>query len=313
MLAVADAAVEYDEESKGHMSFPPIPSDATDILLKSNSISSISTSQLSGFYQLVKLDLQQNLLTQFPDLSPIKTTLEDLNLKKNDIFVIDGHLISQLVKLKKLDLQWNDIASFPDVSGPPLEILYLRFNPIQLWPTFGGIKATLEQLTLDIRNEEELHADRFQGFSSLDYLNINSNSLQTVPNFTYILDTLTSLQIDNLHLTSAPIGHMAILGKLSSLTLSSVSLWQIPPTCSGPGSWINVMMSAFDPCDCKMVWMKQVVEAGGYVAVHHFKKCWGTSWSSLTSQQLLQGCQPGFPHSKYDFSVVKDFCLLCIS
>ncbi|ELT89432.1 hypothetical protein CAPTEDRAFT_192173 [Capitella teleta] len=66
--------------------------------------------------QLTYLNLIENKLTSFPNLSNIGDTLEDLHVVSNQIESVSVSDVSYLVELVKLYMGYNRIVSFPDLS-----------------------------------------------------------------------------------------------------------------------------------------------------------------------------------------------------
>ena len=80
-----------------------------------NDIDWISADAFNGT-QLEELNLAENELKAFPDLTSIAESLEDLTLENNKINQIDPELFSALTKLRLLDIKGNSLTTVPDFS-----------------------------------------------------------------------------------------------------------------------------------------------------------------------------------------------------
>ena len=106
------------------------------------------------------LDLTQNILNSFPDLSPIKGVLQRLILNFNYITTVPAAMLDGFAVLRELKLNKNYVSSIPDVNIP-MESLELMFNNLTLFPHLPKMGAKLKWLfvagnPLNLVPEEDL-------------------------------------------------------------------------------------------------------------------------------------------------------------
>ena len=94
-----------------------IPSDTEKLYLDRNNISHVSSDDLLGLERLYWIDIRENALMVFPDLSAVAGTLTVLQLYKNQISSVPAARLNILTKLWKLGLDNNEITSLPDAGG----------------------------------------------------------------------------------------------------------------------------------------------------------------------------------------------------
>ena len=88
------------------------------INLKSNDIIHIYVDSFKGLPNIAKLNLGDNLLTSFPNLSVIGKSLIYLHLDHNAISNVDAKDILPLLTLQNLTLGHNDIAGAIQLYHP---------------------------------------------------------------------------------------------------------------------------------------------------------------------------------------------------
>ena len=109
---------KYSRTSGGLTEIPEdIPNDTKVIDLSKNAISHVRSEDLLGLGNLYKFNLEQNELTEFPDLSSVAGTLTQLYLYSNQISSVPAARLNILTKLEWLYLYNNKISFLPDVGG----------------------------------------------------------------------------------------------------------------------------------------------------------------------------------------------------
>ena len=107
----------------------------------------------------------------------------------NKISHIPEQLWDILYRLASLNLKSNSLDTIPDVAGPAmtLKMLKLDENNFKEFPRLG---KSLEELFLKKNNITVIDKDAFQGLSSLSYLDLSKNYLQSFPDFHYVKPTI---------------------------------------------------------------------------------------------------------------------------
>lgn len=157
---------------------------------------------------LVTIDLSRNIIGNLP--VPIFEHLHDLkilSLKDNLIKNLDGIEFLYRLHMEKLDLSVNDISKIPmNLFNSSVRVKALNFdkNFIQFIPFEAFKNIGIIHLVLAFNFIEKIHEFGFVGLeNTLEYLDLERNRLQTVPDAINILKKLrylylTSNQINNL-------------------------------------------------------------------------------------------------------------------
>ncbi len=176
--------VVYSAASQGHISLPAtIPQDVELLRLHRNNFVRIDTFPL--FPNLTELQLNENQLEAFPNLTNVGSTLTKLNLKKNKIRYVDPEVLGSLDVLETLYLEHNHLEHFPDIQEPgssSLSLLNLDYNYLRDFPTFPNLGATLTSLSVGnniIRTISDEHLGQLGNFVA------KSNPLGSMPRFTH--------------------------------------------------------------------------------------------------------------------------------
>lgn len=163
--------------------------------LSRNRIKLIVPGSLAMLDHLTALKLNNNQLTEFPDLGPLN--LSSLNLAHNEIHSLSSVWLPRAKSLKNLDLSYNKIAEFPAgvfSNGSRLQVLNLGNNRLH-----NLEKGCLHNLTalVDLklgRNRiSSLGKELFKRLSALKYLELSRNRLNKIEGLTF--DGLISLTV----------------------------------------------------------------------------------------------------------------------
>ena len=187
--------------------------EIVELYLNNNSISYISPMAFSGTYnKLEVLYLQDNSLTEFPDLRNVSTLkslqlqnnlirtlneeyldlrmLEFLNLDKNNLTEFNQSF--QLMELKEIKISWNQLTKLPSFyyELPGLKLLHFGHNAIQdqLNCEFFQKFPNLTNLCVD---GNRLIQVEICGAEELETLSLENNNLTTVP---ILIETLLNLK-----------------------------------------------------------------------------------------------------------------------
>ena len=109
--------VSINLEGAGLTEIPTtLSSDITFLALSDNLISSIPSNAFHSFTDLVDIELNKNLLTEFPNVVPVADTLTKLDISENSLTYVPQNIISELVNLRYLKIGKNSITLLPDLS-----------------------------------------------------------------------------------------------------------------------------------------------------------------------------------------------------
>ena len=261
VLYILPADSQSYTNNAGMLSMPTdIPVGTVSINLNNNKISSIPSSTLTGRYAVSYFSIMSNSLTSFPDLSVIGNTLKELHLEYNQIVTIDGGYLQSLVVLETLDMMNNDLTSVPNVPMPLLSFLAMRDNHFTQMPQIStlGEKLTVYSLSVNY-GLHKASADDFYGLDSLTNLYLYKTSIQSMPDFRNVKNTLQYLKITDVPLLShAGVSEMAVMQNFGSLMISGTSLALIPSSCPLDPAAVNIVASPgqLQLCHCSMIWLK---------------------------------------------------------
>ena len=265
---VSVRAVIDDRSLLGLTDFPTdIPVDVTILKVDQNYIDYVPPEALQGLPVLFVIDLSDNGLTVFPDLTAVANSLEILEIYLNNIAIIDGALLEALYKLTRLDLSDNDLAVFPTLtSGPCYSLTYLNLsqNPLVSTPSF--VQYTI-----------------------LSWLLLSNTDLKQAPAVGEGV-TLTMLELDNTAITEISVEFMSKLS-VETLIIMDSPVALLPSPCVADLS--DVILLATPPlpvCECRHVWLKAAVEMGAAIDVGSDPLCSGNLWSTSSMAELLDAC-----------------------
>ncbi|XP_068129458.1 platelet glycoprotein Ib alpha chain-like [Hyperolius riggenbachi] len=158
-----------------------IPPDTAVLILRFNSLKSVSTSSFKSMKQLEELDLSDNSLTSFQVDLPVM--LKELILANNSLKGVPD--LSRLSSLTKLDLTNNLISSIEDTD-------------------FKGLK-NLEYLILQKNKINSISEEAFKDLEKLEVLDLSYNQLwQLSDNLISSLTQLSKFYLTGNRLTNIP-------------------------------------------------------------------------------------------------------------
>lgn len=189
------AQYEKDTEEQLNEALNQIKQDALAIFLQENQLKVVPPNIKRYAHCISHLDLSFNLLADIPKSILNCKKLKVLDVRKNEITVVPK-AICDLRALDQLLLSMNHIKSF-DISSS-IKILDLSYNNITLIPT-----------------------DFFKKLPSLQYLNLDSNQINHLPDD--IGESIRELNISRNKLISIPLN----LSNATKLLLLDVSHNQI--------------------------------------------------------------------------------------
>ena len=185
----------------------------------------LNSLEISNTSEEEKLNLRTRKLTakflgwqQIPPAVFKKEELESLNLQGNQISSISDEIIN-LINLTELSLEHNRLEEFPVIleNLPELKTLTVSYNSfkdiniplegfqkLQSIILLGGLESfpkslsqlpELKNLSLDLRLQEELHDDVFDGFLKLETLVIGKYEFNSYPSSFFQLKSLSKLTL----------------------------------------------------------------------------------------------------------------------
>ena len=128
-------------------------------------INHLIAEDFNNIFELVTLNLGNNLFTQVPNIGTAKSKLENLYMDKNHISLVRSEEMAGYLSLKTLSLKDNRIEEFPDL---------------------GDAKPTLKILNLQNNFIKYTQRNMFKGYGSLKYLTLKSNLLSECPDLHFI-------------------------------------------------------------------------------------------------------------------------------
>ena len=240
-------AFTYRSKSCGLTGFPDgVPWNITWVDVSDNSIENLTTPD--GFPKLLTFSANDNLLTEFPNLTSFKDTLRTLALSRNKISYIDPDLLAPLVKLYSLNLYYNLLTTIPDVAGPILGSLNLERNQFIIFPPLTDLGRLL--ISFNMRNNMITSVPSNNTFPNIrsmlvtnqvDTINITSNTmlplitylelnskLSEFPDLYWIGDTLTRLELSSNLIDHIPKDALNMLVNLNRFVMHNNRLTEFP-------------------------------------------------------------------------------------
>ena len=182
---------------------PPIPNaipfNTEKLDIRSNALSSVSSDDFEGLYQLHWLNLAFNILTVFPNLSSIAETLNFINMRSNQLSIIPAQHLDILIKLEELWIKHNHLTSIPDVLGPShsLNVLSFDWNNFESFPSLKNLGKSVSSLFIRSNSFLKLNAADLM-LEKLKQLYAKGNQLETIP-------VICGTQIEYIELKNNPL------------------------------------------------------------------------------------------------------------
>ena len=143
----------YDRSNQGYTSVPSIPTDASEINLNNNKLSSLGANTFSAHTSLAKLFLEDNEITTIDATAFSSTVIYLLKLARNkliefpDLTAISGTLTA-------LYISANDFTTMPSdrCNLPKVETFTMKNMELTEWPAFDliGASPTSSIMTLSL-------------------------------------------------------------------------------------------------------------------------------------------------------------------
>ncbi len=223
--------------------------------LSHNDIVSINISYFIDLHNLKYLNIDDNNISGTFNL-PTLAKLKSLDMDHNKITMLPGNIFYGMTSLQYIDFDSNEIVDFPNMNhiGCSLKRIEFSYNKIRFidpsclmglsclenfdisaneiqgvftFPTLPAMKI----FKVNWNNITNIDVDAFNGMTNLMNLEIAGNCLTSLPNFTHIGTSLTTLRLDYNHLESLDLAVFEGLTNLKYLDLSHNQLLGtfIPP------------------------------------------------------------------------------------
>jgi Leucine-rich repeat (LRR) protein len=259
----------YKRTGQGLAEIPTdIPPDETEVDLSDNQIS--DTTRLSDLTSLVKVSLNFNKISAFPNLARSGSTLLTLNLRENEISEVPIALLHDLTSLRYVNLGENRLTEFPDFSpvASSLVTLYLfdnsivhndlvaeRLNPLihlrtlslnsNTFPEMPDLgEACREMFVLQFRNMEmtSIDPETLRYCTLVRFLNISDNYLVSFPDLKYLGASLKTLDITRNQLATVDDALTSTLQSLEVVNMDDNQLTSFPNFCGSSGTLTDLSL-----------------------------------------------------------------------
>lgn len=131
------------------------------------------------------------LLTELP--MSLDVGIEGIDLSVNEFTDID---LSKFTALKKIDLSWNELTTYPKLP-PTIETINLQGNYIPELPP----NRSNQIKRLDLSSNDIVNLDTIGDYTNIEWLNISSNFLHTLPSTLASLSKLSYLNLGHNNLS----------------------------------------------------------------------------------------------------------------
>lgn len=224
------AAKVFRKVGEGLTSFPLLDHDTTVVQISNNLINFTKPSDFSGLTLVTELTMDQNLLTEFPDLGDMAVNLTYLKLRGNQISSVNASAVDKLKKLERLFLHWNSLTTFPDPSGPgsTLWIIDLSHNPLVSIPVINHVGHSLTILKLTKNQLTSVDHKAIKNLTSLQIFSSKYNEITTFPNLSFCADALHTIRLWENKITYIPNELLRPLKKLESLQMQGNKISVFP-------------------------------------------------------------------------------------
>ena len=233
LLGLAPWTAAYDDINNGLTAIPAgISAAETAINLKQNQIASIDSLPVV-FTALSTLQLQNNLLVEFPQLCTVGLTLQMLYLMDNNINVISPSRLDCLVVLTRLYLSGNKLTTIPDVSGPGATLQFLSINDnnfitVPYLPNLGG---SVIFFAINSNNITTVTATDLL-FPSLMALTLYDMQLETFPDISDLGSSLMQIDFHDNQIEDVPTSILNKMTKLRKIQMHENKLKEFPDLCN---------------------------------------------------------------------------------
>ena len=203
------------------------------LVLKKNDIASIPKGAFANT-QLERLDLSNNELTDFPDLTGIQLTLKYLYLSGNKISVLSASQLKNLKKLQKFYVVMNGLTELPS----PEESFFVsqfkalsfgnrNFEDVPNLMSFRSVLLYLKIVNFEVKNKLGYYTN-VEIQESLKYFESRSLGIDIFPNLTKSQKSLKRISFTHNELADLQPELLNDFSALMSLDVSNNKLTSFP-------------------------------------------------------------------------------------
>ena len=241
------------------------------------------------------LQLEANLIYDFPNLTVHGQFLKTLHLHGNQISVIPTSFLNPLVKLEYLNLRNNNLTTIPNVPGPgeSLTTLQIGSNPLISMPPLDKLGKSLEYLAVRYTPQITSAKNMLFGMPNLTFIYLCQVGINELPSLTHLQQDLDTLDISELRdLMVSPID-MAMIGKFTTVVMTKTTFARSPASVCNvkEGASLDIQYTVgLDVCSCEMAWLK-IAAQNGLNVLQQTGVCNGMAWSDLTLAAYMEQCE----------------------
>ncbi|ELT97029.1 hypothetical protein CAPTEDRAFT_215672 [Capitella teleta] len=159
----------------------------------------IEANTFAHYKKLKELNMKNNGISVFPDISPLSDTLKFLNLADNHITSVPRDLLANFSSLIYLSIEGNPLGKIPDL---------------------GDVSTNIETLIMKSTSLGNVSCENLAPFTSLTEINLGQNSIEEVSALSCINSTLVKLYLGDNAIESLDLNAWTFLGSLTELDLS---------------------------------------------------------------------------------------------
>ncbi len=226
----------YWTTNQGLVSVPDdIPYDIDIVRLFQNSLSNIDSFPFRP--NLTELDLYENELEEFPNLTNLSESLEDLDLSKNKIAYVDPERLGGLASLRILNLMYNRLQSMPDIlptGETSLVQLSLGFNSLYEFPLLPNLGRKLITVGVNKNYIKRIGKEHMMALPNLTHLTADHNHVESMPDLSPVGSTVVSVSLYNCRIRQVSAEDLRPLENLIQLNVGANFLEEIPDFRQSP-------------------------------------------------------------------------------
>lgn len=228
-----------------HIGLNTLPKTLLTLDISKNLFTVFPTLVLDHLRDLRILSMRDNLLTKLNDITfqSFKTHLEKVDLSQNNIDELPQHLFNRTTRIKAINFDKNFITLIPSSAFGNLSIVHmvLSYNHINHIDTkaFESLENTLEYLDLE-RNSLTTFPSAIYNLNRLHFLYLTSNAISTVD---LLPATLKVLSLSSNNFSSIPMDVLSNCTGLSYLNMGYNKIMNIEPnTFAGWGGELQTVL-----------------------------------------------------------------------